>query len=161
MNPIDEAVGKEDEERELEVIVHWERRFVELVVELGVAFDLEDKADGGEKGHGGHGRLCLLDFHPYLIPEVFRVLKGGLVKDEKVGKRCADEVEDDTKQPEDVSTPKASRQMSKLTRLSGTTRRIAAPYGPWTKHSSRHTLTVETRSIVLLAPTSIVFEVSE
>jgi len=46
VNPIDEEVGKENEERKLEVVVEREGSFVESVVEFGVAFDFENEARG-------------------------------------------------------------------------------------------------------------------
>lgn len=92
VNPIYQEIGKENKDRELQIVVAWERLLVQSVVELGIAFDFESEKAGGEEGHARHRRLCLLDLHPHLVLEVFRVIEGRLVKHEDVRKSGADKV---------------------------------------------------------------------
>lgn len=99
VNPVYQEVGEEDEDRELKVVVEWERSVTKPVVELGIALDLQSEESGGEKRHEWHGCVCLLDLLFDLVLEVLRVVEGGLVKHEHVRQRRTQEIEDDTKEP--------------------------------------------------------------
>ena len=92
VNEVDEAVGEEDEEWELKVVVGVEWRFIWGVVEFGVAFDFGGEAGSCQEGHAWHWGLCLFDFHADLILEVFGMFEGRLVENEDVGERCEEEV---------------------------------------------------------------------
>lgn len=103
MNPVYQEIGEENEDGKLQVIVTGEWLLVESIVELGVAFDLKYEEASCKDSHAWHGRLCLLDFHPHLVLEVFRVIEGRFVEDEYVGESGANEVEDDTEEPDAIS----------------------------------------------------------
>jgi hypothetical protein len=99
VDPVDAKVGEEDEERELEVAVLGEGRGGGGVVELAIAPNLGEEEGCGEYGHGGHGVHGLFDFEADLVYQVFGVGEGGMVEDEEVRGGCADEVDQEAKDP--------------------------------------------------------------
>jgi len=103
VDEVDEAVGEEEEEGELEEVVPGEGRFGGCVVELGVAADFGEEEGRGEQGHVRHAVYGLRDLHLDLVLEEFRVLEGGLVEDEDVGEGCDSEVEEGAGEPGIVS----------------------------------------------------------
>lgn len=100
MNPIDQEVGKGDEEGNLDVIVQGKRGVRGGIVEFCVAAHFPDEEWGGEDGHNGHGDEGLADFQGDLVFKVFGVGEGGMVEDEDVGERGANEVDHRTEEPE-------------------------------------------------------------
>ena len=94
VDPVDEEVGKADEEGELEVVVECEGGVGGCVVEFSVAANFKEEKGSGEDGHDGHGDHGLADFEGDLVLEVFGVGDGGVIEDEEVGKGGAYEVED-------------------------------------------------------------------
>lgn len=99
VDPVDEAVRKQDEEGELEKIVPWEGGFGGEVVQFGVPADFGQHAHGSQKGHARHGFVGLKDFQANLIFQEFRMLEGGFIEDENVGERSAAEVEEESEKP--------------------------------------------------------------
>lgn len=85
VDEVDEAVGEEEEERELQQVVPGEGGVGGAVEEFGVAADFGEEEGGGERGHEGHAVDGLGDLHPDLVLEEFGVFEGGLVEDEDVG----------------------------------------------------------------------------
>lgn len=104
VDEVDEAVGEDEEEGELEEVVPGEWRFGGRVVEFGVAAYFGEEEGCSEEGHVGHGVNSLCDFHADLVFEEFGVLEGGFVEDEDVGEGCDDEVEEGAGEPRIVST---------------------------------------------------------
>lgn len=102
MDPVDEEIGEEDEEGELQVVVGGEGGGGGGVVQLGVAADFGQEEGHGQQGHDGHGGHGLVDFEPDLVLEVFRVLEGCVVEDEDVGRGRADEVDEETEEPGNI-----------------------------------------------------------
>lgn len=99
VNPVDEEIGEEDKEGELQVVVQGERGLRRRVVEFGVAVDLGDEEGYGQQGHDGHGCVGLFNFEADLVLEEFGVLGGGFVEDEDVGQGGADEVDEEPEDP--------------------------------------------------------------
>lgn len=99
VDPVDEEVGEEDEEGELEVIVEREGGLSRGVVEEGVAADFGGEEGGGEERHDGHGGVGLSHFEADLVLEEFGVVDCGFVKDEDVGQGGADEVDEEAEEP--------------------------------------------------------------
>ena len=85
VNPVDEEIGEDEEERELKEIVKGEWGIVEGVVEFGVTPDFCKKYGSGDEGHQWHCPHGLLDLETDLVLEVFGVGEGALVKDEDIG----------------------------------------------------------------------------
>ena len=86
VDEIHQAVGEEDEKRELQEVIPHAGAVLECVVQLGVALELQPEAGRRQQGHTGHAATSLLDFHLDLVFEELGVLEGGLVEDEDVGK---------------------------------------------------------------------------
>lgn len=84
VDEVDETVGEEDEEGELEPVVEAEGFIAEGVVEFGVAQDFGEEERSGEDGHGGHGVAGLFDFLSDLVLEEFGVFEGGFIENEDV-----------------------------------------------------------------------------
>lgn len=84
VDPIDEEVGEQDEERELQVAVQRERRIRRSIVEFGVAAHLAEEKGRREDGHDRQRFQSLADFEPHLILEVFRMRESGMVEDEDI-----------------------------------------------------------------------------
>jgi len=103
VDQVDEEVGEEEEERELQDVVPEPRPVGGRVVELGVAAALGDEADGGQQGHQGHGAVGLDHLELDLVLEELGVREGVVVEDEVVGGRGDDEVEEDAEEPGGVS----------------------------------------------------------
>ena len=82
--PVDEEIGKANEEGKLYEVVKRERRLVESVVELRVSANLSDKGHSREYRHARHGAHGLLNLQPYLVFQVFRMCEGGVVEYEEV-----------------------------------------------------------------------------
>ena len=99
VDPVDEEIGEADEEGELDEAVEGERLFRGGVVEFCESADFQNEEGRCEEGHWGHGFHSLSDLHSNLIAQELRVLVGGLVPDEDVGKRCDDKVDQKAKQP--------------------------------------------------------------
>ena len=99
MDEIDEEVGEEEEEGELEVVVQWEGCVGWCVVKLAVASDLCCETYHRQDCHTRHGGHGLFDLQLYLIFEIFWMLECGFVKDEDVGQRRENEVQKHSKDP--------------------------------------------------------------
>ena len=67
VDEVDEAVGEEEEERELQQVVPWEGRFGGGVVEFGIAAYFGEEEWRGECGHVWHAVYRLGDLHSYLV----------------------------------------------------------------------------------------------
>lgn len=100
VNPIDEEIGKEDEEWELKDIVQPKGGVGRRIVEFGVPSYFPNEKGNREDCHDGKGNRGLLDLEFDLVLEVFRVGEGGMVEDEDVRQASTDEVDDKTKEPE-------------------------------------------------------------
>lgn len=109
VNPVDAEVGERQEDRELEPVPGvtedaqdrvGESRVGGGIVDEAVALDFSDEEGDGEDGHDRDGIEGLLDFHPHLVFEVFRVLEGGLVEDENVAERRKGGVDEGAEEPE-------------------------------------------------------------
>jgi hypothetical protein len=99
MDPIDAKVGKEEEERELEVVVLREWGGRGRIVEFGVAAHFSEEERGGQDGHDGHGEHGLSHLQPNLVLEKFRVRESCVVEYEEVGRGCEDEIDDEAEDP--------------------------------------------------------------
>lgn len=84
VDPVDEEIGEEDEEGELQDTVEGEGLFGGGIVEFGVSADFQDEEWGCQEGHWGHRAHGLFDFHGDLVLEEFGVFVGGFVPDEDV-----------------------------------------------------------------------------
>lgn len=62
VNPVDEEIGEEDKDGELEDAVVGEGLLGDGIVQFGVTPDLEDEEGRGQESHWGHGGHGLLDF---------------------------------------------------------------------------------------------------
>jgi len=62
VNPVNEAIRKEYEERELKDVVERERGICRRVVEFGIAANLSEEERHGEESYAGHRTRRLLDF---------------------------------------------------------------------------------------------------
>lgn len=84
VNPVDEEVGKCDEDGELQDAVVWERFLFKGIVEFGVTPDFSDKERHGQERHDRHRLHRLRDLHSNLVLQPFGVSDGGLVPDKDV-----------------------------------------------------------------------------
>lgn len=101
MDPIDEKVGEENEERKLEDIVQGEWCIGQNIVQLGVSSHFTNKKGDGKDGHDRKGGRSLLYLQRDLVFEIFGVGESGMVEHEEVGQGGADEVDDKTEEPKD------------------------------------------------------------
>lgn len=99
VDEIDEEVGEEEEDRELEKVVPGPWALSGCVVELGVAAALGDEASRGQNRHDGHGGVGLDHLKTDLVLEELGVCEGSMVEDEVVRGCRDDEIEEDTKEP--------------------------------------------------------------
>lgn len=114
VDPVNETIGKGDEKRELQDVVEPERGLRRCVVELCVAANLAQEEGDGENGHYGESNQRLSDLEANLVPEVFGMRESGMVKDEVVRKRGADEVDQKAEEPREESVApdgKARREL--------------------------------------------------
>lgn len=114
VDEVDEAVGEEDEEGELDVVVEGEGLVRGVVVEFRVAAHFGEEEGDGEHRHVWHGCHGLLDLHANLVLEEFRVLEGCLVEDEVVGKGGDDAVEQCAGEPGNMSDKEAERSLAAI-----------------------------------------------
>ena len=84
VDPVDEEIGEEDEERELQDAVVREGLIGDGIVELGIASNLQDEERRCQKSHRGHGAHGLLHFHGNLVLEELGMVVSRLVPDEDV-----------------------------------------------------------------------------
>jgi len=84
MDEVDEQIGKDEEQRELEEVVPPAGTFGGGVVELAIPTHLGDQGREGEQGHDGEGLVRLHDLQIDLVLEELGVLQGLLVEDEDV-----------------------------------------------------------------------------
>lgn len=94
MDPIDEEIGEEDEEGELNDVVERERSVRGRVVKFSIAEDFAEEDGGGEDGHQWDGGEGLFDLLTDLVLEVFRVCEGCVVENEDIGEGGAKEIDD-------------------------------------------------------------------
>ena len=91
VDKVDEEVGEEQEQRDLQKVVPATECppsiLRERVVHKRVALHLSEEKGNGEEGHDRHSLHCLPDLHPDLVLEKSRVVESGLVEHEKVGSR--------------------------------------------------------------------------
>ena len=99
VDPVDEEIGKEDEERNLEDAVVGERLVGNAVVQFGVTPNFKDKERRRQEGHGRHRRHGLLHFEFDLALEELGVIVSGLVPDEDIGSGGDNEVHEEAKDP--------------------------------------------------------------
>lgn len=99
VDEVHQAVGEEDEQRELEDVVPHARAVLERVVEFGVAVELQPEAGRRQQRHAGHAAHRLPDLHGDLVVEELGVLEGGFVEDEDIRERRHDEVDGGTAKP--------------------------------------------------------------
>lgn len=84
MNEVDQEIGEEQEEGELDPVVQWERRIIRVVVQFGVSPNVDPEGDGCQCGHADHSGKRLLNLHLHLVLEKLGVLEDGLVEDQPV-----------------------------------------------------------------------------
>lgn len=84
VDEIDEHIGEQQEEWELDNVVQPERRLVGVVVQLSVTANVEPEAGCRQRCHADHAGHGLLDFQLDLILEKFRMLESTLVEHEPV-----------------------------------------------------------------------------
>lgn len=84
VDPIDEKIGEQDEERELEIVVQAERGIGRGVIKFGVTAHFAEEKGGREDGHDGKRSQSLLDFEPDLILEVLGMHEGCVVENKYV-----------------------------------------------------------------------------
>lgn len=101
VNPVDEEVGEDEEERELEEVVPQAGALLGDIVELAVAADLEQEEGRRHQGHEGHGLVGVDNLEPDLVLEVLGVVHDALVEDEEEGQGSKDEVDDEAEDPGD------------------------------------------------------------
>lgn len=99
VNPVDEEVGEDEEERELEEVVPQAGALLGDIVELAVAADLEQEQGRRHHGHEGHGLVGVDNLEPDLVLEVLGVVHDALVEDEQEGQGSKDEVDDYAEDP--------------------------------------------------------------
>ena len=99
VDEVDEAVGEDEEERELEHVVPHAGSVVERVVQLGVALHLQPEARRREQGDIRHAGDGLLDLHLDLVLEELGMLEGCLVEDEDVREGRHNEVNGRSAEP--------------------------------------------------------------
>lgn len=109
VNPVDEEVGEDDEERELQEIVPQAGAVGGDVVELAVAADLEQEERRRQQGDEGHGLVGVDNLEPDLVLEELGVAHDALVEDEKEGHGGKDEVDDDAEDPASIVSQYISR----------------------------------------------------
>jgi len=85
MDPIDEEIGEQDKEGELDDAVERERSVRGRVVKFSIAKDFAEEDGGGEYSHQWDGGEGLLDLLTDLVLEVFGVCEGCVVENEDVG----------------------------------------------------------------------------
>jgi hypothetical protein len=103
VDPVYEAVGEHDEERELDNVIPESWAVCGGVVELAVTLDFKPEYGGGEERHNWQRDGGLLDLEGDLVFEIFGVLEGVFVKNECERKRCKDEIDDQAKNPTEFS----------------------------------------------------------
>lgn len=81
VNPVDEEIGKADEEWDLDETVVREGFVGGSVVEFGVSANLKNEERSCQQGHWGHCGHGLSDFQTNLVLEEFGVVVGCLVPD--------------------------------------------------------------------------------
>lgn len=99
VDPVDEEVGEDNKEGELQIVVCGKRGLTGCVVEFGVAADFGREEGGGQDGHDGHGDVGLFHLKANLVLEEFGVVDCRFVEDEDVGYCGADEVDEEAKEP--------------------------------------------------------------
>lgn len=80
VDEVDQHVGEEQEEWELDEVVQPEGGVIRMVVQFGIAPNIEPEARRGQCGHADHAGKCLLNLHLDLILEEFGVLVSALVE---------------------------------------------------------------------------------
>ena len=85
VDPVDEEIRKEDEERNLQNIVEGKRGVHGCIVQLGIAHHFGKEERDRENAHHGHRGHSLPDLKPHLVLKVFWVREGGVVKYKQVG----------------------------------------------------------------------------
>lgn len=98
VNQVDPEIGKYEERRELEPHIALSV-VVNVLVELRVPTDLQQKTGCGEDGHHRERPHGLRNFLPDLVFEKLRVLEGVFVEDEHVGERREDEIYNEAENP--------------------------------------------------------------
>lgn len=85
VDPVDERVGEEQEERNLSPVIPPSRTLFGCIVQLGVAADFSQEPGDSKDCHYWKGDIGLLHLEGDLVLEVSRMFEGCLVEDEKVG----------------------------------------------------------------------------
>lgn len=94
VNEVDEEVGEEQEQWELEPLVPGAWSLGCSVVQLRISLKLSCEADRSQERHQWHGRVCLNHLELDLVLEEFWVCECCVVEDEVVGRGGDDEVEE-------------------------------------------------------------------
>lgn len=84
MSPVDAEVGKDEEQRELEVVVPEARALLGGVVELAIAVDLSKEDRSSNEGHDGECFVGRDHLEADLVLDETGVVESALVKDELV-----------------------------------------------------------------------------
>lgn len=85
VDPVDEEIGKDNKQGELQVVIEGKWLIGQIVVEFSVATDLAEKEGRGENSHDWERIHGLAYFEGDLVLEIFRVGKCGVVEDEDIG----------------------------------------------------------------------------
>lgn len=116
MCDINEGVGEKQKQRNLEQKVSPSAVVLQRPKQLRVALGFSDEPGNGEQSHDGNGLHGLINFHPDLILQIFRMFEVLVVVDHVVREQCGEKVQDPTensgdepqrdKLPDDVVTRK-------------------------------------------------------
>lgn len=87
VDEVDAEIRKEEEERELQIVVICVWLIGEFVIKFGVSAHIKEEERRCEDRNEGHCVDGLFDFHSDLVLEELGVLEGGLIEDEDVGER--------------------------------------------------------------------------
>jgi len=101
VNPVNEEVGKQQENRELQDVIPPARPLFRRVVDLAVSSDLEPKCSSCQDSHARQGLQSLPYFHANLILEILGMLEGLVIEDEVIGEASEGEVQNRSKNPGD------------------------------------------------------------
>lgn len=99
VNPVDTEISEDQEERELQYVVEWERSLIQAVVQFGVTTNLECEEWDHQSGGKRHRGQCLVYLHSDLIFEEAWVREGRLVEHEDIAETGEYYVDDETKDP--------------------------------------------------------------
>jgi len=99
VDPINEAIGEDNEQRKLEKVIPASWPVRRRIIHFGIPADFSEEKGQHTESHSREGTKRLLDFQRNLALEVFRVLECGLIENEVIGEPGRDEIYHDTEKP--------------------------------------------------------------